>query len=286
MALVKALRGFGVLENVLEQVQTSFVPPKRNAGSAGEKALSDSKAQLHIIRQRLAKQRTAVSNAQEALVRSQEKLTGLEDEVAKLDLRYRELSVDPLTQSSSKVASEVGDGPRLEEVQEEVQSSDDMDLTNKFVGPDPPEPRHAALPKDRIIFLSPLRLRRLCRTRMLPNDVVLRAAFSHDSVLNAAANGQVSQHDGAQIIAGLCNFYGMDVPANFVPLESEGSVFLDHWQQDERLLMLVNKGWVLVQRRRQRRSQGRRERREGKGRQKRKFFCFKRCVPGRKESFF
>ena len=235
MALVKALRGFGVLESVLEKVQTSFVPPKRNAGNAREKALSDSKAQLHIIRERLAKQRTAVSNSQEALVRSQEKLTGLEDEVAKLDLRYRELSVDPLTQSSSKVASEVGDGPRLEEVQEEVQSSDDMDLTNKFVGPDPPEPPtrsppqgsdHLPLPAPSAPFVQNEDTSKRCRV----------------AALNAAAHGQVSQHDGAQLIAGLCNFYGMDVPANFVPLESEGSVFLDHWQQDERLLMLVNKG--------------------------------------------
>ena len=69
-ALVKALRGFGVPESVLEQVQASLVPPKRDAGNAGEKALSDCKAQLHILRQRLAKQRTAVSNAQEALDRS------------------------------------------------------------------------------------------------------------------------------------------------------------------------------------------------------------------------
>ena len=80
-------------ESVLEQVQASLVPPKRDAGNAWEKALSDCKAQLHISRQRLAKQRTAVSNAREPLDRSQEKLTGLEDDVAKLDLRYWELSV-------------------------------------------------------------------------------------------------------------------------------------------------------------------------------------------------
>ena len=48
-------------------------------------------------------------------------------------------------------------------------------------------------------------------------------------------NGQLSQQDGAQLIAGLCGLYGMDVPANCVPLESGGSMFPDHWQQDERL---------------------------------------------------
>ena len=82
-------------------IRCRLVPPKRDTGNARETALSDCKAQLHILRQRLAKQRTAVSNAQEAVDRSKEKLTGLEDEVAKLDLRYRELS----TPSSSKVAS-------------------------------------------------------------------------------------------------------------------------------------------------------------------------------------
>ena len=61
------------------------------------------------------------------------------------------------------------------------------------------------------------------------------AAFSHDSVLNAAASGQLSQQDGAQLISGLCNLCGMDVPVNCVPLESAGSEYPDHWQQDERL---------------------------------------------------
>ena len=61
------------------------------------------------------------------------------------------------------------------------------------------------------------------------------AAFSHDSVLNAAANGQLSQQDGAQLISGLCTLYGMTVPANCVPLESEGSEYPDHWHQDESL---------------------------------------------------
>ena len=118
LALVKALRWFGV--------QESF------GAGAGQPC---SKAQLHILRQRLAKQRTAVSNAQEALDWSKEKLIGLEDEVAKLDLRYRELSVDPLTPSSSKVASEIGDGLHLAEVQS---CTDGMDLTGQDGELDPP----------------------------------------------------------------------------------------------------------------------------------------------------
>ena len=133
---LKALRGFWVPESVLEQVQASLAPPKRDAGNAGEKALSDYKAQLHILRQRLTKQRTAVVNAQEDFFeRSHEKLVALADEVDKLDVQYRELSVDPLTPSSSKVASEMGDGHQLEEVQS---STDDMDHTNRLG--DPPGP--------------------------------------------------------------------------------------------------------------------------------------------------
>ena len=78
------------------------------------------------------------------------------------------------------------------------------------------------------------RQRHLCRTKMLKRCRVA-TAFSHDSVLNAAANGQLSQQDGAQLIAGLCGLYGMDVPTNCVTLESEGSMFPE-------ALMLANKG--------------------------------------------
>ena len=39
MTLVKALRGFGVPESVLEQVQASLVPPKRDSGNVREKSL-------------------------------------------------------------------------------------------------------------------------------------------------------------------------------------------------------------------------------------------------------
>ena len=148
-----ALRGFGVPESVLEHVQTSLAPPKRDVGNTWEKALSDCKAQLHILRQHLVKQRTAVSTAKEAYDRSQEKLDGLEDEVAKLELRYRELSVDPLTPSSPKVASEMGDDPKLEKVQS---STIDMDLTNSFCDPNPPEPPSSSPPpgSDRLPVLE------------------------------------------------------------------------------------------------------------------------------------
>ena len=108
-----------------------FLPKQQDAGNARGKALADCKAQLHIVRQRIAKQRTAVSNAKEAYDRSAEKLLLLEDEGAKLDLQYRELSVEPLTPSSSQVASVGGDGLLCEEIQSN--SADLMDLTFVFI---------------------------------------------------------------------------------------------------------------------------------------------------------
>ena len=152
--------------------------------------------------------------------------------MAKLDLRYRELSVDPLTPSSSKVASEIGDGPHLAEVQSCTDGMDlpghDSDLVPQgppagtpTPGPDRDPPSAPSAP-----FVQNEDASKRCR---------VATAFSHDSVLNAAANGQLSQQDGAQLIARLCDLYGMDVPANCVPLESEGPMFPDHWQQDERL---------------------------------------------------
>ena len=126
----------------------------------------------------------------------------MEDEVAKLDLRYRELSVDPLTPSSSKVASEVGDGPHLEEVQS---GTDGMDLTGQCDDADPPEPP-AASPSpgpDRNPPSAPIAP--FVQNEDASKRCRVAAAFSHDSVLTAAANGQMSQHDGAQLIAGLCD---------------------------------------------------------------------------------
>ena len=73
----------------------------------------------------------------------------MEDEVAELDLRYRELS----------------------EVCQTVSLGDPGRQPSPWIG----------------------RMRRSCRMRMCPNGVVLR----HDSLLTAAAYGQLSQQEGA-----------------------------------------------------------------------------------------
>ena len=119
---------------------------------------------------------------------------------------------------------------------EEVQScTDGMDLTGQCGDPDPRSPRLAVHPRGRIVTKPSAPSAPFVQNEDASKRCRVAAAFSHDSVLNAAANGQLSQHDGAQLIARLCNLYGLAVPANCVPLESEGSVYPDHWQQDERL---------------------------------------------------
>ena len=74
LALVTALRCFVVPEHVLSQVQASLVPSRNKLLETPEKALADRKAQLHILRQRVAKHKPAVANAKESYERSAETL--------------------------------------------------------------------------------------------------------------------------------------------------------------------------------------------------------------------
>ena len=218
MALVKALRGFGVPGACWNRCKPALLHP--NVSNTREKALAHCKAQLHILGQRLAKQRSAVSNAKEAYDRSQVKLIVLEDEVAKLDLQYRELSVDPLTPSSSKVAH----GPQLEEVQSSI---DGMDLTNQCGDPDPPHPQLAVQPRGWIV--SPLLAAAFVQNEDASKRCRVVAAFSHNSVLKAAEMGQLSQRDGARLISSLCSLYGMAVPAGCVPVDTSSSKYPVFW---------------------------------------------------------
>ena len=52
MAVLKALRGLGVSEALLEQVQASLVPKRTDPGNAREKALAENKAQLTALHAR------------------------------------------------------------------------------------------------------------------------------------------------------------------------------------------------------------------------------------------
>ena len=83
-----------------------------------------------------------------------------------------------------------------------------MVLTNKFVGPDPPEPPTGRPPQSSDRLPPPAPSAPFVQNEDASKRCRVAVAFSHDSVLNAAANGQLSQQDGAQFIAGLCDLYG------------------------------------------------------------------------------
>ena len=101
MAVLKALRGLGVSEALLEQVQASLVPKRTDPGNAREKALAEKKAQITAVRTRIGRQEQAVSNAKESLDRAQEKLLHLRNEKEQLLAQYHDIEVQ-LSPNSSK----------------------------------------------------------------------------------------------------------------------------------------------------------------------------------------
>ena len=78
-----------------------------------------------------------------------------------------------------------------------------LDLTGQSGDPDPPEvPAGSPTPgPDRNPPSAPIAP--FVQNEDASKRCRVAAAFSHDSVLNAAANGQLSQQDGAQLTAGL-----------------------------------------------------------------------------------
>ena len=91
MAVLKALRGLGISESLLEQVQGRLVPKRTDAGNAREKALAENKAQLHSLRVRTGRQEQSVTNAQESLNRGSEKLLYMRHEHDQLLAQFREM---------------------------------------------------------------------------------------------------------------------------------------------------------------------------------------------------
>ena len=126
----------GLVEDVLNQVQASLVPPKDRMRVIGGKIpWRSTKAQLHILRQRVVKQKTAVVNAKDTYERSCEKLMQWRPGWPNWTSKVWELSVDPLTPSSSKVVSET----LLMWREVQWNSADLVDLTGYFALPEPPD---------------------------------------------------------------------------------------------------------------------------------------------------
>ena len=114
MAVLKAWRGLGISESLVEQVQASLVPERTDVGNAWEKA--ETKAQLHSLRVRIGRQEKSVENAQESLNRASEKLLHMRHEHDQLLAQFREMQ-SRLSPSSSKTPSVIGDvTPVIEEV--------------------------------------------------------------------------------------------------------------------------------------------------------------------------
>ena len=116
VAVLTALRGLGISESLLEQVQASLVPQRTDVGNAREKASAGTKAQLHSLRVRTGRQEKAVDNAQESLNRASEKLLHMRHDHDQWLAQFREMQ-SRLSPSSSKTPSVIGDGtPVIEEV--------------------------------------------------------------------------------------------------------------------------------------------------------------------------
>ena len=130
-AVLKALRGLGISESLLEQVQASLVPKRTDPGNAREKALAENKAQLHSLRVRIGRQEQSVANAQESLNRASEKLFQMRHEHEQLLVQYREMETR-LSPNSSKPPSVAGDGAPV------VEEADSVPMDDEIEAPPPP----------------------------------------------------------------------------------------------------------------------------------------------------
>ena len=130
MAVLKSLRGLGISESLLEQVQASLVPKRTDPGNAREKALAENKAQLHSLRVRIGRQEQSVANAQESLNRASEKLLHIRHGHDELLAQYREME-SRLSPSSSKQSSVAGDGAPV------VEEAGSMPMDDEFEAPPP-----------------------------------------------------------------------------------------------------------------------------------------------------
>ena len=221
MAVLKALRGLGISESLLEQVQASLVPKRTDAGNAREKALAENKAQLHSLRVRVGRQEQSVVNAQESLNRASEKLLHMRHEHDQLLAQYREME-SRLSPSSSKPPSVAGDGaPVVEEV-----GSTPMD--EEFEAPPPPVAGQAVDvssdwpgPPSVDVFVENSDSTKRARVT-LPSGSLL---------VEAVESGQFDEGEAKRMMAALCKM-GVSAPPDAVPLRPE---FPEEWETESNL---------------------------------------------------
>ena len=106
-ALLKALKGFGVSQELLQQVQQSLVPAQKPVTSR-LRQLAHVDEQLKALRNRMQRQSKAIERHQEQLERMQEKLLNMSVEEDKLKEEIKSLENAPPFQCSSHPVSICG----------------------------------------------------------------------------------------------------------------------------------------------------------------------------------
>ena len=104
-AVLKALRGLGLSEDLVGQVANSLQPPVGNKVSSRERQMAHLRGQLHHLRVRIARQVEAlrVHNEQSQLMVS--KFNAFYEEEASMHVQYRDFVAMKLTPSSSPARS-------------------------------------------------------------------------------------------------------------------------------------------------------------------------------------
>ena len=104
--MLKALKGLGISDALLQQVQQSVVHPQRPAASKlGQLAHWDE--QLKALKNRIQRQTLAVDRHREQGGRMQEKLLNMQIEEDKLKEEFKALKKAPPSQSSSHPGTSV-----------------------------------------------------------------------------------------------------------------------------------------------------------------------------------
>ena len=218
MAVLKALRGLGVSEALLEQVQASLVPKRTDPGNAKEKALAEKKAQLTALRARIGRQEQSVANAKESLDRASEKLLHLRNEKEQLLAQYQEIETQ-LSPNSSKPPSDAGDGVPVDAEADSVPMDDE-----------PPPPVTGQPVDTRASWPVAPELDVFVEN----SDSTKRARVTLPSgslLVEAVESGQFGEEEAKRMMAALCKM-GVVASPDAVPLRPE---FPEDWESEPNL---------------------------------------------------
>ena len=118
-ALLKALKGLGLPQELLQQVHKSLVPAQKPVTSR-LRQLAHVDEQLKALRNRMRRQAENISRHKEQLEKMQEKLLNMEVEEDKLKEEFKILNNATPSQCSSRPGSIAGTTPRVSECGDEI----------------------------------------------------------------------------------------------------------------------------------------------------------------------